>query len=60
MTKYKLIYEITRNSFNGNISRTFSEVYNTRKAAQKALANIDKEYAQSEITRAEIITIKTK
>lgn len=48
-------YEVTRDGWNGQISRIFSERYRTRKAAVQAVDRIEKEYAKSELTRLEIV-----
>lgn len=58
--KYKLVYEITRDSFvNGCISRMFTEYFSTMRSAKKALACLYDVYARSEITRADIIAVKS-
>ena len=52
---FTIKYKVTRCGFDGQISRTFTERYITRKAALTAFYRIEKEYAKSELTRLELI-----
>lgn len=49
-------YEITRCGWDGEISRSFTEYYKTKKGASLAIARIEKEYSKGELTSLEVVS----